>query len=48
MLTVEDAAGLPVSATVGQDTDTSNATTEGANPACAGAATSGSVTATFR
>ena len=76
-LTIEDAAGLPVSATVGQDTDPSNATTEvvgrfcgtteepmtiepgiavtvwlwllpGANPACPGAATSGTVTATFR
>jgi hypothetical protein len=76
-LVVEDAAGLPVSATVGQDSDPSNATTEvvgrfcgeteeplviqpgitvtvwlwllpGLNPACPGAATSGTVTATFR
>ena len=76
-LLIEDAAGLPVSATVGQDTDPSNATTEvvgrfcgetteplaiepgitvtvwlwllpGANPACPGAATNGTVTATLR
>lgn len=76
-LVIEDAAGLPVSATVGQDTDPSTPTIEvvgrfcgeteeplqiepgipvtvwlwllpGANPACPGVATSGSVTATLR
>ena len=76
-LSIEDSSGLPVSATVGQDTDPSNATTEvvgrfcgvtekpfviepgvpvtvwlwvlpGLNPPCAGAATSGTVTATVR